>query len=161
MNFRFMISSRPVSPSSLSAEERRLRSQLHALLNSADGLLHGSLIEMARRCGKSSCRCACDDAARHRSLYLGQTAKGKSVLTYIPVALEPMVRLWTADFLRAADLLEALNVQARVRLASAKLKVSRAPAKSPKVANSKSAGSAPKAAKSPKASKPRTKSASS
>ena len=119
--YQFMTRSHSVSPSALSAEERRLRSQLHALLHSAEGLLHGSLIEMTRRCGKPSCRCASDDAARHRSLYLGQTAKGKSVLTYIPAALEPLVRQWTADFLRAADLLEALNAQARVRLAAAKL----------------------------------------
>ena len=43
---------------SLSAEDRRLRSRLRQLLSQADGFLHGSLIEMARRCGNPRCRCA-------------------------------------------------------------------------------------------------------
>ena len=64
---------RAVSPASLSAAERRLRSRLHQLLSSSEGSLHGSLIVMARRCGKPSCRCATDDNARHPDLCLGQT----------------------------------------------------------------------------------------
>jgi hypothetical protein len=139
-----------VSPSALSADERRVRSQLHALLSKADGLLHGSLIEMSRRCGKASCRCASDDAARHRSLYLGQTSKGKTVLTYIPAALESLVRQWTADFLRAADLLEALNSQARLRLAAAKIKAPPSAKPSAKLAKPKAAAAGTKVSKSSK-----------
>ena len=90
--------------------------------------------------------------ARHRSLYLGQTSMGKTVLTYIPAALEPLVRQWTADFLRAADLLEALNTQARARLSATKLKAK----PTGKLGKTKAASLTPT---SPKPSKTRTKSA--
>ena len=110
-----------LSPAALPADERRIRSQLHALLSKAGGFLHGSLIEMVRRCGKSSCRCAADDSARHRSLYLGLTRNAKSSMVHVPAALEPTLRLWTADFQRAAALLEQLDGLARARLAAAKL----------------------------------------
>ena len=110
-----------LSPAALSAAERRIRSQLHALLSRADGFLHGSLIEMIRLCGKASCRCASDDSAKHRSLYLGLTHNAKTSMVYVPAALEPTLRLWTADFQRAAGLLEQLNVLARDRLVAAKL----------------------------------------
>jgi hypothetical protein len=76
---------------------------------------------MVRRCGKASCRCASEDSARHRSLYLGLTHNAKTSMVYVPAALEPALRLWTADFQRATSLLEQLNVLARDRLAAAKL----------------------------------------
>jgi hypothetical protein len=110
----------PVNPASLPPEERRLRSQLHQLLSAAEGFLHGSLIEMARRCGKPSCHCATHEEARHRSLYLGQTLKGKTTMEYVPKELEPTVRQWAGDFQLALDLLERLNQQGRDRLKARK-----------------------------------------
>ena len=92
---------RPVSPASLPAPEREARSRLHQLLSESEGFLHGSLIAMARRCGKPSCRCASDDRARHRSLCLGQTLGGKTTMVHIPADLEPLVRQWVDNFLRA------------------------------------------------------------
>lgn len=112
-----------LSPAALPAAERRVRSQLHALLSMAEGFLHGSLIEMVRRCGKASCCCASDDSARHRSLYLGLTLNAKTSMVYVPAALEPTLRLWTADFQHAAGLLEQLNGLARDRLVAAKLQL--------------------------------------
>ena len=117
---------KPVNPASLPTEERRLRSQLHQLLYAAEGLLHGSLIEMARRCGKPSCRCATDEEAKHRSLYLGQTRKGKTTMQYVPKDLEETARDWTADFQLALELLEQINQQGRARL---KAKKQKSPAK--------------------------------
>jgi hypothetical protein len=113
---------KPVNPAALPPEERHLRSQLHQLLSVADGFLHGSLIEMARRCGKPSCRCASQEEAKHRSLYLGRTHKGKTTMEYVPKELEPIARLWTADFQRALQLLEKLNQQGRTRLKARKQK---------------------------------------
>ena len=110
----------PVSPASLSAPERDARSRLHQLLSHAEGFLHGSLIVLARRCGKPSCRCASDDAARHASLCLGQTRGGKTTTVHIPADLEPLARLWTDNFQQASRLLEQLNQEGRRRLAKAK-----------------------------------------
>lgn len=118
-----------VSPASLSAEERRLRSQLHQLLTRSPGMLHGSLIEMARRCGNPGCRCASDDAAKHRSLYLGQTSHAKTIMEYVPKSLEPTVRQWAQDFQLATKLLEELNLQGRNRLKAQKAEQRSAPAK--------------------------------
>ncbi len=123
---------RAVSPASLSAAERRLRSRLHQLLSNADGFLHGSLIVMARRCGKPSCRCATDDNARHPALCLGQTHQGKTTMVHVPKQLEALVRQWVGNFQDAADLLEQLSQQGRERLANAKAQKRPAPtAKSP------------------------------
>ena len=110
----------PISPSILPAAERQSRSRLHQLLNQAEGFLHGSLIVMARRCGKPSCRCAADDNAKHQSLYLGQTLEGKTTMIYIPARLESTVRQWHDNFQQAEQIIEQLSQQGRARLSQAK-----------------------------------------
>lgn len=110
------------SRSSFSARERDLRSRLHLLLNNADGFIHGSLIEMARKCGNPHCRCASNDEFKHRSQYLGQTRGGKKSMVYVPKDLEPQVRLAIEHFQRALALLEELNAEARLRLDKSKRK---------------------------------------
>jgi hypothetical protein len=116
-------------PSSLPAEERHLRSQLHQLLSRAEGMLHGSLIEMARRCGKPTCRCATDDDAKHRSLYLGRTKGGKTSMDYIPKDLEATARAWAADYKLASELLDRICLQGRDRLKERK-RQARSPSRS-------------------------------
>ena len=107
---------RPVNLVSLPPEERRLRSQLHQLLSRSEGMIHGSLIEVARRCGKPSCRCATDEDAKHRSLYLGRTHEGKTTMDYVPKHLEQTVRQWVEDCRAALALIEGINSQGRARL---------------------------------------------
>ena len=108
------------SPSSFSERERKLRSRLHALLNRADEFIHGSLIEVRRKCGNPRCRCASDDNAKHISKHLGQTRHGKSSSVYIPKGLEPRIAKATQHFQLALDLLEELNLEARLRLQKSK-----------------------------------------
>ena len=110
----------PVSPATLPAQERQCRSKLHQLLSQAEGFLNGSLIVMARRCGKPTCRCSSDDEAKHRSLYLGQTLNGKTTMLHIPASLVPGVRQWVANFQQAAQLIEQLSQQGRIRLSLSK-----------------------------------------
>lgn len=120
------------SRSSLSPRERDLRSRLHLFLNNADYLFHGSVIEMARKCGNPRCRCASSDEHKHRSLYLGQTREGKTSMLYIPKELEPLVRKGVEDFQRALALLEELNLEARRRLDKTKAKKKAARKKAPR-----------------------------
>jgi len=108
------------SPSTFSAREREARSCLHLLLNQTEDFIHGSPIEMSRRCGNPNCRCATNDKYKHTSLCLGQTRKGISF--YIPRDLESKVRRAVSNFQQAQDLLEELNVEARIRLNKAKAK---------------------------------------
>ena len=108
------------SRSSFSARERELRSRFHLLLNNAEGFIHGSLIEMARKCGNPRCRCASSDDFKHRSQYLGQTRDGKTSMIYLSKDLEPQVRQAIEHFQQALSLLEELNLEMRLRLEKSK-----------------------------------------
>jgi hypothetical protein len=110
------------SPASFSSRERQLRSRLHLLITNAQGFIHGSVIEMTRKCGNPSCRCASDDDLRHRSRYLGQTRGGKKSMVYLPDDLEAPIRQEVEHFEQALNLLEELNIEARLRLDKMKLK---------------------------------------
>ncbi len=134
----------PLSRSALSARERDIRSRLHSLLNQVEDFLHGSVIDMTRRCGNPNCKCAGNDEHKHRSLCLGQTRQGKSSTIYIPRHLEGKVREGVSNFQRAQDLLEELNVEARIRLAAAKVKNS---TKTTKAASAKKISAKKKSAK--------------
>jgi hypothetical protein len=111
--------------SSFSARERDLRSRFHLLLNNADGFIHGSLIEMVRKCGNPRCRCASNDDLKHRSLYLGQTRLGKKSMVCLPKDLQSQARHAIEHFQQALALLEELNVEARLRLDKSKPKPSK------------------------------------
>ena len=99
----------------LSDEDRGARSRLHRLLARADGLIHGSLIRMARTCGKAGCRCA-RKGQKHASWYLGQSVKGQARMKHIPKHMEPAVRQWVAAYQSARSLLEEMSRQAWRRL---------------------------------------------
>jgi hypothetical protein len=98
-----------------SAEERRLRSQLHRLLQNADAFARGSLIEMQRCCGRPGCRCI-TKGQKHRSLYLGQSQQGKPRMKSVPKDQQQPVRRWVANYQKASALLEALSQQGWLRL---------------------------------------------
>jgi hypothetical protein len=71
--------------------ERRVVSRLHLLL-SQRGLLHGSLHEIARRCGKPGCACA--EGQAHPALLLRVLSEGRQRSVYVPAAWEGRVREW-------------------------------------------------------------------
>ena len=108
------------SRTALSTAERQLRRRLRQLLDRAEGFLHGSPIELSRKCGKSNCCCATDESKRHCSLAIGQSRQGKTTMLHIPKSMEAQALRWIEDFKRASALLEALNEQGRLRLDAAK-----------------------------------------
>lgn len=95
----------------LSEQDRGARSHLHQLLERADGLIHGSLIRMARTCGKPGCRCALK-GQKHQSWYLGVSVQGKPRMKHIPPAREAQVRRWVEAYQQARALLEEMSRQA-------------------------------------------------
>jgi len=99
----------------LSAADRAARSQLLQLLKQADGLVHGSMILMRRRCGNPNCRCATKDQ-KHQSWYLGMTRKGKTRMKHIGKDKEPMVRRWAEADRKARHLLDQISAEAWERL---------------------------------------------
>ncbi len=139
------------SRNSLPPTERQIRSRLRQLLDQAEGFLHGSPIELSRKCGKPTCRCASDDSLRHRSLAIGQTRKGKTTMRHVPRPLEAQARRWIDDFQKANALLEALDEQGRLRLEEAKTKARAASSSAKKKGKTgkKSAGKAKSGRNSP------------
>lgn len=95
----------------LSAADRAARSQLHQLLKQTDGLVHGSLIRMRRRCGNPNCRCATQDQ-KHESWYLGITQKRKTRMKHIGKEKEATVRRWVDADRKARQLLDQISAEA-------------------------------------------------
>ena len=97
---------RPITRTSQSAQERRLRSELRKILDSS-GMLHGTVIERQRVCGKPNCKCT--RGQKHRSLYLVVTEGGKPRQLYVPGDWEQTVRQWVKDYQEARELMEELS----------------------------------------------------
>jgi len=97
---------RPITRTSQSAQERRLRSELRKILDSS-GMLHGTVIERQRVCGKPNCKCT--RGQKHRSLYLVVTEGGKPRQLYVPEGWEQTVRQWVKDYQEARELMEELS----------------------------------------------------
>jgi len=91
-----------------SPQERRLRSELHRLLENADAFIHGSLIEMERCCGNPNCRCALK-GEKHRSLYLSLHQKGAPRMKCLPRESHDQVRRWAENYQQVRVRLEALS----------------------------------------------------
>jgi hypothetical protein len=103
----------------LSEKDRQARSQLHQLLERADGLVHGSLIRMVRRCGNPKCRCALKDQ-KHVSWCLGVSEKGRSRMKHIPKTEEDTVQRWVQQYQEARQLLEQISQEAWNKLRKVK-----------------------------------------
>ena len=99
----------------LSVVDRNARSQLRLLLETAEGLVHGSLIRMARRCGNPRCRCATLNQ-KHESWYLGRTQNRKTHMKHLSKEQEATVRRWTQAHQKARRLLDQISDEAWTRL---------------------------------------------
>lgn len=103
----------------LSGKDRNARSQLRQLLERSDGLIHGSLIRVSRKCGNTNCRCALK-GEEHVSLCLGVTIKGKTRMKHIPKGLEGDVRRWIEQYRRARQHIEEMSEEAWNKLGKGK-----------------------------------------
>ena len=108
-----------LSPQSISAEERRLYSQLRQMLT-RPGLIRGSLVVMRRRCGKASCRCSESPRGRHRSLVLKIGKNGRQRTIYVPPQWGDRIRAWVAQYAEIRDVLEQLSLACIRRLQARK-----------------------------------------
>ena len=97
---------RPVPRASMTARERRWRSQL-AQLVSQRRFIRGTLQERHRVCGKPNCRCA--QGQKHRALYLVVSKDGRSRQLYVPEKFEATVREWVENYHDLRDLMEKIS----------------------------------------------------
>jgi hypothetical protein len=86
--------------------ERRARSRLAQLLHDHD-VICGSVVSMARTCGKAGCRC--ERGEKHVSLYLSAKVEGKRRMVYIPPELEEEVRGRVGAYREVEQLTEVVS----------------------------------------------------
>lgn len=87
-------------------EERAARSRLTQVMHDAE-FLCGSLVTMARRCGKKGCHC--EQGEKHVSLYLSVTRDAKRRMVYIPPELEQDARQQAAAWRETQKLTQAVS----------------------------------------------------
>lgn len=88
------------------ARERAARSRLAQLLHDQD-VIAGSVVVMARVCGKAGCRCV--QGEKHVSLYLSTRVAGKRRMIYIPSDLEEAVRQRVAAYREVEQLTQEVS----------------------------------------------------
>ena len=89
-------------------EERHARSR--AVQQIAENpLLRGSLVSMARTCGKAGCHC--QQGEKHVSLYLAIRLNNRRAMIYVPPAMEDAVRGWVANAQEVDRLLDFISQQ--------------------------------------------------
>jgi len=108
----------------LSAKERAARSRLAQLLHSSP-LLRGSLVRMARTCGKPGCKCLRGE--KHVSLYLAIRQGSRRTLVYVPPPWEALIRGCVKTWKEADGLIDEVSRAQLERF----LKAKRVPAPKP------------------------------
>ena len=90
------------------ADQRQARSR--AVQHIAENpLLRGSLVSMARTCGKVGCHC--QQGEKHVSLYLAVRLNNRRRMIYVPPAMENAVRGWVANAQEVDHLLDFVSQQ--------------------------------------------------
>jgi Family of unknown function (DUF6788) len=90
------------------AEQRHARSR--AVQHIAENpLLRGSLVSMARTCGKAGCHC--QQGEKHVSLYLAVRLNNRRRMIYVPPAMENAVRGWVGNAHEVDQLLDFISQQ--------------------------------------------------
>jgi hypothetical protein len=87
-------------------KERQARSRAVQHV-AGDPLLRGSLVSMARTCGKAGCRC--QQGEKHVSLYLAVRLDGRRRMLYVPPVMESVVRGWVENVQEVDHLLDFIS----------------------------------------------------
>jgi hypothetical protein len=81
--------------------------QLLARIRGLGPMVHGSLVEAARTCGKKGCRCARGEP--HTAFYLSRRVEGKTRLEHVSHANVKTVQQWRNNHERLRTLVEELT----------------------------------------------------
>ena len=95
-----------VARNRFTAQERSARSRLAQLWHDHD-VICGSVVSMARTCGKAGCRCR--QGEKHVSLYLSAKVDGRRRMVYIPPELEDEVRARVAAYREVERLTDVVS----------------------------------------------------
>ena len=86
---------------------RRRRDARVKQLARAGPLLAGSLVRIAKHCGRAGCRC--QRGEKHVGWYLTRYHAGKTQTTYVPVDLVEEVRAWVKEHRRVRRLVQEIS----------------------------------------------------
>jgi hypothetical protein len=89
-------------------DERHARSRVVQHI-AENPLLRGSLVSMARTCGKAGCHC--QQGEKHTSLYLAVRLNNRRRMIYVPPAMEDSVRGWVENAQEVDRLLDFISQQ--------------------------------------------------
>jgi len=81
--------------------------QLLTRIRALGPMVHGSLVEATRTCGKKGCRCARGEP--HTAFYLSRRFEGKTRLEHVSRDQVNMVRRWRKEHDRLLALVEELT----------------------------------------------------
>ena len=81
--------------------------QLLARIRALGPMVHGSLVEAARTCGKKGCRCT--QGEPHTAFYLSRRVEGKTRLEHVSRDHVKLVRRWRREHERLLALVEDLT----------------------------------------------------
>lgn len=81
--------------------------QLLARIRTLGPMVHGSLVEAARTCGKKGCRCARGEP--HTAFYLSRRVEGKTRLEHVSHGDVNTVQQWRKNHERLRALIEELT----------------------------------------------------
>lgn len=92
---------------------RRFRDARVKQLASAKPLLSGSLVRIAKHCGRKGCRCQPVEQGgrgeKHVGWYVTRYHAGKTQTTYVPVDLVSEVRAWVKEHRRVRQLVQEIS----------------------------------------------------
>ena len=75
---------------------RRMRDARVKKLSQTRPLMAGSLVQIAKHCGRPGCHC--QSGEKHVGWYLTRSVHGKTQTTYVPLDLVKEVRTWIAQY---------------------------------------------------------------
>lgn len=81
--------------------------QLLTTIQAIGPVVHGSLVEAKRRCGKSGCKCVHGEA--HTAFYVSRRMGGKTRLEHVSRANVGTVQQWRKNYERLRALVEELT----------------------------------------------------
>ncbi len=86
---------------------RRLRDARVAQLVARVPVLAGSLVRIAKHCGRAGCHCQAGE--KHVGWYLTRPVQGKTQTTYVPQELVAEVQGWMAEHRRLKQLVAEIS----------------------------------------------------
>ncbi len=98
-----------------------------------DGCIAGSLVQIHRKCGRPTCRCA-TTGEKHPAFVLTSKVNRKTKAVYIPVGMVEEVRTWVENYRQIKNLLKEID-ELSEQIIRQKVPASRAVARNKKLLN--------------------------